>query len=86
MKLIADYLEHAIHFEHMAAVEKNPDLRAKFLKQAADFRRLGQADSDCPIHPNLPDERPRPEQTAIIWLHWILPDRHERICLRRSKF
>jgi hypothetical protein len=40
MKMIAEYLEHAIQFEHMAAAEANPDLKATFLKQAADYRKL----------------------------------------------
>jgi hypothetical protein len=40
MKMIAEYLEHAIQFERMADEEKNPDLRAQFNKQAAAYRKL----------------------------------------------
>jgi hypothetical protein len=40
MKMLAEYLDHAMQFEHMAATEANPDLKAKFLKQAADYRKL----------------------------------------------
>jgi hypothetical protein len=40
MKMIAEYLEHAMQFEHMAAAEVNPDLKTQFLKQAADYRKL----------------------------------------------
>jgi hypothetical protein len=40
MKMIAEYLEHALQFERMAAQEKNPKLRASFEKQAAAYRRL----------------------------------------------
>jgi hypothetical protein len=40
MKMIAEYLDHAMQFEHMAAAEANPGLKASFLKQAADYRKL----------------------------------------------
>jgi hypothetical protein len=40
MKMIAEYLEHAIQFERMAAEEKNPELKAQFNKQAAAYRKL----------------------------------------------
>jgi hypothetical protein len=40
MKMIAEYLEHALQFEHMAASETNHDLKTRFLKQAADYREL----------------------------------------------
>jgi hypothetical protein len=40
MKMLVDYLDRAMQFEHMAAVEVNPDLKATFLKQAADYRSL----------------------------------------------
>ena len=40
MKMIAEYLEHALNFEHMAAEEKNPPLKAAFEKQAAAYRKL----------------------------------------------
>jgi hypothetical protein len=40
MKMVAEYLEHALNFERMAAEEKNPKVKAVFEKQAADYRRL----------------------------------------------
>ena len=40
MKMVAEYLEHAIAFERMAADEKNPQIRAVFEKQAATSRKL----------------------------------------------
>ncbi|HEU0083959.1 MAG TPA: hypothetical protein VFQ87_13925 [Bradyrhizobium sp.] len=40
MKLLADYLEHVIAFERMAADEKDPQIRAVFEKQAAAYRKL----------------------------------------------
>jgi hypothetical protein len=38
--MIAEYLEHALQFERMAASEKNPELRAQLEKQAAAYRKL----------------------------------------------
>jgi hypothetical protein len=40
VKMIAEYLEHALNFERMAAEETNPAIKAVFEKQAASYRRL----------------------------------------------
>ena len=40
MKLLAEYLEHALSFERMAAQENNPEVRAQFESQAAAYRKL----------------------------------------------
>ena len=40
VKMIAEYLEHALQFERMAAGEKNPELKAQMEKQAASYRKL----------------------------------------------
>ena len=40
MKMLAEYLEHALNFERMAAEEKNPEIKAVFEKQAAAYRKL----------------------------------------------
>jgi hypothetical protein len=40
MKMIAEYLEHAVQFELLAADEANPDVKTQFLKQAVDYRKL----------------------------------------------
>jgi hypothetical protein len=40
MKLLTEYLEHALSFERMAAQEANPEIRAQFEKQAAAYRKL----------------------------------------------
>ena len=40
MKMIAEYLEHALNFERMAGEEKNPAIKAVFEKQAASYRKL----------------------------------------------
>jgi hypothetical protein len=40
MKMLAEYLEKALHFEHMAALEKNATLKASLEKQATAYRKL----------------------------------------------
>jgi len=40
MKLLTEYLEHALTFERMAAEETNPEVRAQFEQQAAAYRKL----------------------------------------------
>lgn len=42
MKMLAEYLETAVHFERMAAEEKDPTLKADFEKQAAAYRKLAE--------------------------------------------
>ena len=40
MKMLSEYLEHALTFERMASEEQNPEVRARFEKQAAAYRKL----------------------------------------------
>jgi hypothetical protein len=40
MKLLTEYLDHALSFERMAAQENNRETRARFEKQAAAYRKL----------------------------------------------
>lgn len=40
MKVIELYLENALAFERLAAVEMNPTLKDDFERQAAAFRKL----------------------------------------------
>jgi hypothetical protein len=40
MKMIAEYLEHALQFERMAAAETNPTLQESLAKQAIAYRKL----------------------------------------------
>ena len=40
MKMVADYLEHALKFERMVAKETNPQIKVVFEKQAAAYRKL----------------------------------------------
>lgn len=42
MKLIVEYVADAVKFEHLAAVEKDPKLRAALTKQAAAYRKLAE--------------------------------------------
>jgi hypothetical protein len=40
MKLLTEYLEHALSFERMAAQETKAEVQAQFEKQAAAYRKL----------------------------------------------
>ena len=40
MKLLNEYIDHALTFEHMAAEEADPEVRAQFENQAAAYRKL----------------------------------------------
>jgi hypothetical protein len=40
MKMLAEYLEKALSFEHMASLEKKATLKASLEKQAAAYRKL----------------------------------------------
>jgi len=40
MKMVAEYLEKALHFEQMAEFEKNEELKANLLTQAKAYRKL----------------------------------------------
>ena len=40
MKMIAEYLEHALQFERLAAYEENPEVKTAFEKQADAYRKL----------------------------------------------
>jgi hypothetical protein len=42
MKMLAEYLEHALQFERMAANEADPKLRADFERQAGTYRKLAE--------------------------------------------
>jgi len=40
--MIAEYLEHALNFERMAAEESDPAVKAVFEKQASTYRKLAE--------------------------------------------
>ena len=41
--MIAEYLEHALQFERMAAEATDPKLKESFEKQAIAYRKLAEA-------------------------------------------
>jgi hypothetical protein len=40
MKMVAEYLEKALNFEHLAANEPDPKLKADLAAQATAYRKL----------------------------------------------
>ena len=40
MKMVAEYLEKALHFEQLAATENDSQLKASLIKQAVAYRKL----------------------------------------------
>jgi hypothetical protein len=42
MKMIAEYLEHALQFERLAAYEENPEVKTVFEKQADTYRKIAK--------------------------------------------
>jgi hypothetical protein len=40
MKMIAEYIEHALQFERLAAHEQNPEVKEAFEKQAKAYRKI----------------------------------------------
>jgi hypothetical protein len=64
MKMVAEYLEHALQFERMAAEESDPALKESFRKQAVAYRNLADKRAAAlklsPV--NLPAVRGAPDQ------------------------
>ena len=57
--MIAEYLEHALQFEKMAAEATDPTLKQQFVKQAEAYRKLA---AERASRLNLPDPPlPRPD-------------------------
>ena len=66
MKLLTEYLEHALTFERLAAEETNPELRKRFEMQAVAYRKLVSeraAKYGLPP-PSPPPVRPRPQSST----------------------
>jgi hypothetical protein len=42
MKMITEYIEHALQFERWANDTKDAKLKEQFLKQAAEYRELAE--------------------------------------------
>ena len=55
--MIAEYLEHALQFEKMAAGESDAALKAALSKQALAYRKLAgeRAEQNLPHPPTDPD-------------------------------
>ena len=58
MRMIAEYLEHAIRFEQMAERETEPKFKAGLLAQAAAYRKLA---NERAKKLNIPIPKPQPE-------------------------
>jgi hypothetical protein len=72
MKLLSEYLEHALTFERMAAQEANPELRAQFEKQAASYRRLAAERAE---RYGLPPPSPPQEPKERYWSRPVLKEK-----------
>ena len=57
MKMIAEYLEHALQFERMANEEADPALKKQLLKQAEAYRKLAVERADRLNLPRPPQAR-----------------------------
>jgi hypothetical protein len=58
MKMIAEYLEHSLHFEHLAAEAKDAELKTRLLEQAKAYRKLAEGRAKK-LRTTLPPIRPR---------------------------
>jgi hypothetical protein len=75
MKLLTEYLEHALTFERLAAEETNPELRKCFEMQAVAYRKLVSeraAKYGLPP-PSPPPVRPRPQSSTQPHARFALP-------------
>ena len=61
MKLIAEYLEHALAFEKLAADEGNPEIRVQFEEQAKAYRKLAAERAE---RYGLPAPSPPPQRSV----------------------
>ena len=58
MKLLHEYIEHALAFERLAAEEKNLEVKVQFEQQALAYRKLAveRAAKHALPPPNLPED------------------------------
>jgi hypothetical protein len=59
MRLLTEYLEHALTFERMASEEENAELRRSFEAQAVAYRKLA---SERAARYGLPQPSPPPRR------------------------
>jgi hypothetical protein len=64
MKLVAEYLLNAIKFEQMAEDAKDEALKAAFMKQPADYRKLALKRAEQLGMP-LPDISPETKRNEV---------------------
>ena len=60
MKMIAEYLEHAIQFERLAAEATDPTLKESLHNQAIAYRKLASERAErlhLPLPSNAPDRQ-----------------------------
>jgi hypothetical protein len=57
MKMIAEYLEHALQFERMAAEASDPALRESLSRQALAYRKLAAERAERQGLPRPPPPR-----------------------------
>jgi hypothetical protein len=60
VRMIAEYLEHAIRFEQLAKEEKHPKFKEELLRQATAYRKLAEERAK---KLGLPMPKPPPEAT-----------------------
>jgi hypothetical protein len=61
MKMLSEYIEHALTFERLAAQEQNPKLKAELESQAKAYRKLAE---ERAIRFGLPLPSPPPDTTT----------------------
>jgi len=59
MKMIAEYLEHAIEFDKMAAQERDSNMKTRLLDQAEAYRKLARERASKLKLPIPPESSPR---------------------------
>jgi hypothetical protein len=60
VKLIAEYLDHAMQFERMAGDSQDPKLREQLLQQCAAYRKLATRRA-MQLGATPPDSKPSPK-------------------------
>jgi hypothetical protein len=62
MRRLAEYLEHALEFEQMAAGTDDPALKQQLLNQAAEYRKLAEQRAIQLDMPKPPPAAPPPSK------------------------
>ena len=65
MKMLADYVEKALHFEQMAAEQKDANFKANLARLATAYRKLalGRAkELNVPLPPQLTSDSSKPRK------------------------